>query len=256
MDKIIYQNDQQIYAATTMRDPALPEANNMALHVCINPIDVLQNRKKLAEEIQLPLENWALPWQKHTANIARVTKEDQGKGAFDAASSLLNIDAVYTTEPNVLIGVFTADCVGLLLVDESTPCIAAIHSGWKGTVQAITDKTVTELINKGLLHPETTKAYFSPSLLYSTLEVGMEVVEQLKANQIDMTDCLRLMPNDKAFIDNQGMNIRMLQKHGITQIYPSQYDTKPNACCFSYRRDGKKTGEHFTFGFIKKGLSK
>ena len=214
------------------------------------------NRKRLAEELNMPLDHWALPWQKHTNNMAHVTSNDKGKGAYDKNTSIMNVDAVYTTEPNILIGVFTADCLGILVVDETTPCICAIHSGWKGTVQAITDKTVTELIDKGLLHPETTKAYFSPSLLYSTLEVGMEVVEQLKANQIDMTDCLRLMPNDKAFIDNQGMNIRMLQKHGITQIYPSQYDTKPNACCFSYRRDGKKTGEHFTFGFIKKGLSK
>ena len=56
----------------------------------------------------------------------------------------------------------------------------------------------------------------------------------------------------KTYIDNQGMNIKMLEKYGITHIYPSTYDTKPDPHCFSYRRDGKTTGEHFTFAYIKK----
>ena len=114
-----------------MRNPLNPESNNMALHVCLNPEDVKKNRQQLAQEINLPLDCWALPWQKHTANIYRITKEDIGKGSYDANTSILNTDAVYTTESNILIGVFTADCVGLLLIDETTPCIAAIHSGWK-----------------------------------------------------------------------------------------------------------------------------
>lgn len=251
MNKLVYENNEKIYAATTMRNLSYPEGNNMALHVCLNPEDVLKNRQQLAQEINLPLDHWALPWQKHTANIYRITKEDLGKGSLDANTSILNTDAVYTTEANILIGVFTADCVGLLLVDETTPCIAAIHSGWKGTVQGITDKTVKELIEKNLIHPESTKAYFSPSLLFNTLEVGMEVVDQLKENHIDMEGCIRYMPNEKAYIDNQGMNILMLKKYGIQEIFPSSYDTKPNEHCFSYRRDGKQTGEHFTFGYIK-----
>ncbi len=251
MNKLIYENNEKIFAATTMRNLSYPEGNNMALHVCLNPEDVLKNRQQLAQEINLPLDHWALPWQKHTANIYRITKVDLGKGSLDANTSILNTDAVYTTEANILIGVFTADCVGLLLVDETTPCIAAIHSGWKGTVQGITDKTVKELIEKNLIHPESTKAYFSPSLLFNTLEVGMEVVDQLKENHIDMEGCIRYMPNEKAYIDNQGMNILMLKKYGIQEIFPSSYDTKPNEHCFSYRRDGKQTGEHFTFGYIK-----
>lgn len=251
MNQIIYQNNKKIYAATTMRNVDCPEQNNMALHVCLDPNAIMANRKELEKET-LPLDHWALPWQKHTDQMYRVTEKDRGKGSTDKNTSIMGVDALYTTEPETLIGVFTADCVGLLLVDETTPCICAIHSGWKGTVQAITDKTVTELIQQNLIHPETTKAYFSPSLQFSTLEVGMEVVDQLKANHIDMEGCIKYMPNDKAYIDNQGMNIKMLEKHGIKDIYPSSYDTKPDSRCFSYRRDGKFTGEHFTFAYIKK----
>lgn len=251
MDKLIHINNDQVYAATTMKVLDFPEHNNMALHVCQNPKDIMINRTRISEELNMPLEHWALPWQKHTANIARVTKEDQGKGSVDKDTSIMNVDAVYTTEKETLIGVFTADCVGLVLYDPTTPCIATIHSGWKGTVQAITYKCAKELINQGLIHPETTQAFFSPSILFDSLEVGMEVVDMLKENHIDMTDCVRYMPNNKAYIDNQGMNIRMLNQLGITQIKPSTYDTKTNPHCFSYRNEGKKTGEHFTFAYLK-----
>ena len=250
MNKIIYQNDDRIYAATTMRDITCPEANNMALHVCKDPEAILQNRKQLEKET-ISLDHWALPWQKHTNKSYRITQADWSRGAYTKESSIMGVDAVYTTEPQTLIGVFTADCVGLLLIDETTPCICAIHSGWKGTVQAITDKTVHQLLDEHLLHPESTRAYFSPSLQFETLEVGLEVVDQLKENHIDMDGCIQYMPNHKAYIDNQGMNIKMLEKYGITHIYPSTYDTKPDPHCFSYRRDGKTTGEHFTFAYIK-----
>ena len=54
-------------------------------------------------------------------------------------------DAIITNEKNVIIGVFTADCVPIILIDEENGVIAAIHSGWRGTFESITLKTI-ELI--------------------------------------------------------------------------------------------------------------
>lgn len=253
MRKITHINNDIIFGATTLKDIDKPEKNNTALHVCIDPSEVMKNRVELANELDLPLSNWALPWQKHTDNIYEVTSSDKSKGSLDKDTSIMNVDAVYTTVPNILIGVFTADCVGILLVDESTPCICAIHSGWKGTVQAITDKCVKELINRNKINPSTCKAYFSPSILFDSLEVGMEVVEQIKELDFDTEPFIRYMPNEKAYIDNQGLNIQMLINNGfdINNIYPSSLDTKKEFdSCFSFRND-KQTGEHFTFGFIK-----
>lgn len=250
MNKIVHINTKKVFGATTLKDDTSPEFNNLALHVCINPREVMKNRYELESET-IPLGQWALPWQKHTANLYRVTKDDQGKGALERESSIMEVDAVYTTEPNTLIGVFTADCVGILLVDETTPCMATIHSGWKGTVQAITDKCVKELFDQNLMRPNTTKAYFSPSILWDSLEVGMEVVEQIKQLPFDVEPFIRYTSYGKAYIDNQGINIQMLKNNGIKNIYPSTLDTKKELLkCFSYRNI-KKTGEHFTFGYIK-----
>ena len=247
-----------IFGATTMKDLNAPEQNNMALHVCIQPEEVMKNREHLAKDIHLPLQNWTLPWQKHTDIYQEVGLEDQGKGAFDKNTSIMNVDAIYTTKPNQLIGVFTADCVGILLVDETAPCICAIHSGWKGTTKMITYKTVQHLIKERKINPSTTKAYFSPSILKDSLEVGLEVVEQIQAIEKEIpihTDAfIRYAKNEKAFLDNQGLNVEMLKLCGFREenIFPSTLDTKKEKqICFSYRND-KKTGEHFTFGYIKK----
>lgn len=253
MDRIELINSDAAFGAVTLKNKDYPESNNMALHVCISPADVMINRNRLSDEIQVPLDHWVLPWQKHTANVYRVTSKDMGKGAYDADTSIMNTDALYTTEKGLLIGVFTADCVGILLVDETTPCLCVIHSGWKGTSQAITQKTVKKLIQDNLLHPNTTKAWFSPSIQYKSLEVGMEVVELIRKLDFDTSPFIKTMPHDKAFIDNQGLNIQMLKNLGILKenIFPSQLDTKTETdICFSYRND-KKTGEHFTFGILK-----
>ena len=253
MKKITYIDNEIVLGATTLKDTSALENNNMALHVCIDPDKVMQNRKQLAKELDMPLDHWALPWQKHTVNIYEVTYSDKQKGAFDKDTSILNVDAVYTKDKGILIGVFTADCVGILLVDESKPCICCIHSGWKGTAQAITDKCVKELIQTKMIDPKTTKAFFSPSILFDSLEVGMEVVDQIKKLDFDTEPFIRYMPNNKAYIDNQGLNIQMLLNNGFeaNNIYPSKLDTKKELNdCFSFRND-KKTGEHFTFAYLK-----
>jgi hypothetical protein len=253
MKQIIYQNSK-IFAATTLKDTAALENNNMALHVCIDPEKVMENRKALACECGIPLENWALSWQKHTDAFYEIKKEDIGAGAYDKNTSIMQVDALYTCEPNVLIGVFTADCVGMILADEENGCIAAIHSGWKGTVSAITYKTAKHLFENKKMDPKTTQVYFSPSILFDSLEVGMEVIDQIRALKcIDPSPYIRIASSEKGFIDNQGLNMAMLEALGVPKenLHPSSLDTKKELTdCFSFRND-KQTGEHFTYAFLQ-----
>lgn len=58
-----------------------------------------------------------------------------------------------------------------------------------------------ERINrKDLIHPESCHIYFSPSIQFDSLEVGMEVVEQMKQISIDTTPFIRYMPNEKPIL--------------------------------------------------------
>ena len=245
-----------------MKDRTKPDQNNMALHVCNDPQGVLENRRQLEKET-LPLDRWSLAWQKHTDQFYHVTHKDIGKGAFDKHTSILNVDALYTTEPEILIGVFTADCLGILVYDPTTPCVCTIHSGWKGTVQKITYKTVSHLIQKQLLHPQTTQVYFGPSLQFDSLEIGQDVIEQIQTIDMDTAPFLKRISDDKALFDNQGLNIQMLKdlKIPLENIHPSSYDTlKDTQDTFSYRMNNRlkefpKCGEHFIYGYIQKNAS-
>lgn len=246
----------QIRGAISLRTSQAPEQGNLALHVCQNPQDVLENRK-IWQTQTLPLEQWVLPWQKHTANVKRIFSSDQGKGAYEATSSILQTDGLYTTDPNTLIGVFTADCLGILMADPTIPVIAAVHSGWKGTAQAITIQMFEALKEQNLFHPENLHLYFSPSLMASSLEVGPEVVDQIqemaKKHDLDLRECILPGKADRSYLDNQRLNMRMALAYGIPikNLHASNLDTKTNPYGFSYRRDGKKTGEHFSCIWIE-----
>ena len=157
----------------------------------------------------------------------------------------------------------TADCLGILVYDPTTPCVCTIHSGWKGTVQKITDKTVSHLIQKQLLYPQTTQVYFGPSLQFDSLEIGQDVIAQIQAIDMDTAPFLKRISDDKALFDNQGLNIQMLKdlKIPMENIHPSSYDTlKDTQDTFSYRMNNRlkefpKCGEHFIYGYIQKNAS-
>ena len=250
LNKITF-NDHHIHGCITLRTLDAPEQGNLALHVCQNPEDVMQNRYALEKET-LPLDRWCLAHQRHTGHVVRVSSFDVKKGAYCAATAIDQTDGLYTTDSNVLIGVFTADCLGILFYDEQHSVIGAVHSGWKGTVQAIVANFLRALQQDGLLYPEDLHVYFSPSLMPDSLEVGPEVVSQMedmaKKEGISLEGCILSGQGDRSYLDHQKINAQFFKKFGIPEenIQFSSLDTKTNPQCYSYRRDGKDCGEHFS----------
>ena len=87
-------------------------------------------------------------------------------------------DAIVTKEKSVIIGAFTADCVPVILVDENTSTIAAIHSGWKGTFNDITKNAVEIMINDFKCDVVNIKAYIGPHIRQCCYEVSEELKEK------------------------------------------------------------------------------
>ncbi len=251
-----YIDCHDLHAGWTYRTASLYEYGNMAMHISRDPEKIAENRTLLASQT-LPLSRWVLADQKHTANIARISEADAGRGAFSMEDAIACTDGLYTTESDLLIGVHTADCLGIVLLDPAIPLAAVVHSGWKGTCQAILLRMLEALKTDNLLHPDTLQAYFAPSLLQSDLEVGPEVIEQIEAmakrEGLDASLYIEKGEGDRSFLDNQGLNIAMLEKFQVPadNIHPSSLSTKKEPSCFSYRRDSRFGGEHFTFAWIQ-----
>ena len=195
------------------------------------------------------MSQFVLANQTHSNHIVKITKEDAGKGAFDTSDAIADCDALYTRENNLLIGVFTADCVPILLYDPIEKLIGAIHSGWMGTTKQITAKAIERLIQEEGCKPQNIHAFIGASIAYHSFEVGMEVVDQIKKLPFDCSAYITYKENNKAFVDNQGLNYQMLINAGILKehITIDKNDTfAENESFFSYRRD-KACGRHLSF---------
>jgi polyphenol oxidase len=86
-------------------------------------------------------------------------------------------DALVTDQPGILLSVCTADCVPLLLVDPARRVIAAVHAGWRGSLQCIAEKTVGEMRRVFHSQPEELLAAVGPSIRACCYDVGQDVME-------------------------------------------------------------------------------
>jgi YfiH family protein len=97
-------------------------------------------------------------------------------------------DASITATPRLLLGVQTADCVPILLVDPKRRAVAAVHAGWRGTLARIVEKTVGQLHMHFGSRPADLLAALGPSIGGCCYEVGPELVTQFSSQFADAAD--------------------------------------------------------------------
>ena len=86
-------------------------------------------------------------------------------------------DAVITREKGMWIGVHTADCVPILLYDPVQMVVAAVHAGWRGTVQHIVRLTLQKMRDEMGCRISDLFAMVGPSISPEAYEVGEDVAE-------------------------------------------------------------------------------
>jgi len=90
-------------------------------------------------------------------------------------------DALFTREPGILLAVQTADCVPILLADTQRRAVAAIHSGWRGTLGRVALKTLGRMRMEFGTRPEDVTVALGPSIGRCCYEVGPDVARQFHA---------------------------------------------------------------------------
>ena len=89
-------------------------------------------------------------------------------------------DALITNAPGLALCAQTADCVPILLRDAAQGAVAAIHSGWRGTVRNIVSATLGAMARAYGTDPANVHAVVGPSISMSHYRVGPEVVTQFE----------------------------------------------------------------------------
>jgi polyphenol oxidase len=90
-------------------------------------------------------------------------------------------DALFTRECGVLLAVQTADCIPILLADTKRKAVAAIHAGWRGTLQRIAEKTLGRMQMEFGTQPKDVVAALGPGIGRCCYEVGHDVAGQFAA---------------------------------------------------------------------------
>jgi polyphenol oxidase len=106
----------------------------------------------------------------------------------DSPSEAAKADALITNEAGLLLTVQVADCVPILLADKKRRAIAAIHSGWRGTLQRIAEKTLGRMQMEFGTRPQDVIAALGPGIGQCCFEVGPEVATEYEARFPDARD--------------------------------------------------------------------
>ncbi len=215
---------------------------NLALHLGDDPAAVLQNQQRFSDSTGIKTLKYCN--QIHSDTVINADKIPHSGWLTDQQNTSEIIgDALISTQPDVTLGVFTADCVPIFILDIATPVIGIAHAGWRGTYARIAVKTILEMkINFGT-DTENCIIHLGPSIQKCCYEVSSELLKQfieLFGKDVHNGQCLCL----------QTANLYQLVDAGVPHdsISISPYCTACNTDDFySYRVEGGQTGRMLSF---------
>ncbi len=101
---------------------------------------------------------------------------------IDTPAIVAGADALITKQRNLALFVRCADCAPVFIVDKTTPAIAVVHSGKKGTLGNVVGNTIM-LMKKALgVHAENCRAFIGPSIgpCHYEMDIWSAVESQLR----------------------------------------------------------------------------
>lgn len=115
------------------------------------------------------------PNQNHTDIVQVVDKKiNVDKPDFNL-SDYDGMDGLITNKSNIILATTNADCILLMFFDPVKKVIANVHSGWKGTLQRISTKTVEKMKEEYNCEPKDIICCICPSIRKCHFEVDEDV---------------------------------------------------------------------------------
>lgn len=179
--------------------------------------------KKFFEEVNDDYTKIIKPAQDHTDEIKVVkNKRYKDRPEFET-SDYSKTDGLITNKKDIILETTNADCILLLFYDPVKEVIANTHSGWKGTIQRISVKTVEKMKNEFGCNPEDIICCICPSIRKCHFEVDRDVKEMFENEYKDLKNdqlcdiIQEKIPNEKWNIDTVLINKIILQKAGLKE---------------------------------------
>lgn len=169
------------------------------------------------------------------------------RGSEQAAEvSESEADGLLTDSGEVAVAVRTADCLPVLLFDPVRGAVAAVHSGWRGTVQRITGKAVQRMAAEFGTDPRDILAAIGPGAGPCCYEVDEPVLQRVEEAYPGVAPTFSTpQGRGRALLDLKAAVRWDLKETGVRD----ENVTDVNQCTvcqpewfFSYRREGRNAG--------------
>jgi polyphenol oxidase len=244
-EKLVYltssllQNNENIKHFFSSRRGGVSKNNynslNLGIYIEEDYDNVMRNFDLIGNATNMNLDKMVYLNQVHS-NIFYVIDENNYKELTGK-----NGDALITCCKDIAIGVFTADCVPILINDTENGIIAAVHAGWKGTYSRIAYHVVRHMIDSMHSNPQNLCAAIGPSIGECCFEVNGDVADKFTYKR---------HYGEKWHVDLVKENMEQLISCGLLKenIDIGNLCTKCNdELFFSYRRDNSVTGRQGSF---------
>lgn len=214
---------------------------NLGTHVGDDPAAVRENRMRLRRA--LPDEPVWLEQVHGTAVFdadtiiggAAPPARDAAQTAFPPAP---RADAAVTTRRGRPLAIMTADCLPVVLSDESGTVLGVAHAGWRGLAAGVLENTLDELRRRA---PDAHgwRAWIGPGIGPRAFQVGAEVREAFLDRDAALAECFLFQPGSGRWLaDLAGLARARLSRAGIGRVEESGECTWTRADrYFSHRRD-------------------
>jgi YfiH family protein len=235
----------------TRRVPGLGKADgNIGLGAPRDPIDAWAMRQTWSSAIGFDPGTIVGLRQVHGSGVCLATAADAGKGAAPGSGPTASADALITTSPGVTLMTLHADCLPILVVDPDMPAVAAIHAGWRGTVEDVAGFTISAMQTNFGSDPSRLVAYFGPSIGPCCYQVGDEVADAWNSRIGHQSSQALFKRQGEWILDLRVANSHLLNSAGLNEanIEISDICTKCNGDhWFSHRGQGPNTGRFAAF---------
>ncbi|MCW4355430.1 peptidoglycan editing factor PgeF [Hoyosella sp. YIM 151337] len=197
---------------------------NLGAHVGDEPAAVTENRRRLAADIGVRDNRVIWMDQVHGTKVAVVDgPKDEPLG---------QTDAVVTAKPGLVLAVLTADCVPVLLADETACVIGAAHAGRIGARNGVVKAVIGQMASMGA-DPGRITVLLGPAACGRCYEVPNDM----------RADVERSLPGSSATtrrgtpsVDIPAGIERQLRQLGVHCVQRDPRCTIEETVLFSYRR--------------------
>ena len=148
---------------------------NLAEHVGDDAKAVTANRKIFFQQTGIKDVRYC-----HQVHGNRVINVDDNTEVF--LEDPPEADALVSASRGVAVGIFTADCVPIFILDIKTPAIGIAHAGWRGTFSRIAVNTLTEMKARFGTAVANCRIHLGPSIQRCCYTVSTELLTQFAEN--------------------------------------------------------------------------